>query len=93
MRITVDEGARINWHTHPGPVIVTVQAGELTYVNADDCVHRKYRAGTVFLDPGQGNVHAAYNSFAGETILVATFLGVEEDATVPTTGPSGCPIP
>ena len=45
-RITIQPGARFPWHTHPGPVLVTVVSGEITYVMADDCVQRAYVAGT-----------------------------------------------
>ena len=41
-RITVQPGAQFPWHTHPGPVIVNIAQGELTYVMAHDCVDRPY---------------------------------------------------
>ena len=37
-RITVQPGAQFPWHSHPGPVLVTVTQGELVYVMADDCM-------------------------------------------------------
>ncbi|MPZ73842.1 MAG: cupin domain-containing protein [Nitriliruptorales bacterium] len=80
-RITVQPGARFPWHTHPGPVIVNVAQGELVYVNANDCVHRAYPTETVFVDPGRGNVHTAYNRTDGVTVVFATFF------EVPATGP------
>ena len=52
---------RIPWHTHPGPAIVAVAAGELTITNASDCVPRAYAKGKAFLDPGGTNVHRADN--------------------------------
>jgi quercetin dioxygenase-like cupin family protein len=84
LRFTVQPGVRFPWHTHPGLVLVTVTQGELVYVYADDCVRRPYAAGTAFVDPGN-NVHFAFNPSAGETILVATFLGIP--ATDPLTIP------
>jgi len=84
LRFTVQPGVRFPWHTHPGLVLVTVTQGELVYVYADDCVRRPYAAGTAFVDPGN-NVHFAFNRSAGETILVATFLGIP--ATDPLTIP------
>lgn len=80
-RITAQPGAQFPWHTHPGPVMVTVANGEVTYINANDCVERVYPAGTSFVDPGYGNVHTAFNSHDGVTELYAVFL----DA--PSTGP------
>jgi mannose-6-phosphate isomerase-like protein (cupin superfamily) len=85
-RITVQPGARFPWHTHPGPVLVAVTEGTLVYVYADDCVERTYPRGTAFSDPGFGNVHYAFNPTGGETVIVATFLGV------PATGPVTLPV-
>jgi predicted metal-dependent enzyme (double-stranded beta helix superfamily) len=92
--ITVQPGARFPWHTHAGPVVVTVAQGELTYVNATDCVGRPYPAGTAFVDPGRGNVHTAYNSADGVTVVVATFWEVSADGPLTITdgveAPEGC---
>jgi quercetin dioxygenase-like cupin family protein len=76
----VQPGAQFPWHTHPGPVIVNIVQGELVYVQATDCVERAYPAGTVFVDPGRGNVHSAFNpSDSVPTIFVATFLDFPAD--------------
>ena len=47
------------WHTHPGPVVVTVRSGSLTYQDAgpNACRDRMYTAGEGFVDPGFGHVH------------------------------------
>lgn len=79
-RITVQPGVAFPLHTHPGPVVVTVVAGELTYVDADTCEERVYPAGEAFIDSGS-DVHTAYGSSSGVTTLIATFFGA------PTTGP------
>jgi hypothetical protein len=76
VRFTVQPGVRFPWHSHPGLVMVSVTQGELIFVYADDCVQRSYPVGTAFIDPGFGNLHYAFNPTAGETIVVATFLGV-----------------
>lgn len=81
IRFTVQPGVRFPWHSHPGLVMVAIQQGELVFVYADDCVRRPYPAGTAFVDPGFGNVHYAFNPTGGETVLIATFLGI------PPTGP------
>jgi quercetin dioxygenase-like cupin family protein len=73
--ILVQPGAQFPWHQHAGPVIVTVAEGELVYVEAADCVHRSYPAGTVFVDPGN-STHSAFNPTSGTTRLIATFFGV-----------------
>ena len=61
VRFTVQPDAVFGWHTHPGPVVVNVVQGELTYVGADDCVEREYPAGTAFVDAGGDHVHNAFN--------------------------------
>ncbi|WP_052668131.1 cupin domain-containing protein [Nitriliruptor alkaliphilus] len=76
-RVTWDPEGTSGWHTHPGPVVVSIVEGELEVTNASDCVARTYRAGEVWVDPGQGNVHTAVNPSAeNETVVVATFFGV-----------------
>lgn len=93
-RVTVQPGAMFPWHTHPGPVMVTVAEGELTDVQAVDCVEREYPARTIFVDPGQGNVHTAFNSSDGVTVLYGTFFDVPADGplTIPADGPAGCDV-
>jgi quercetin dioxygenase-like cupin family protein len=73
-KITVQPGAAFPWHTHPGPVIANVTQGELIYVYAEDCVERSYPAGTLFVDPGRGNVHTAFNPTNEVTVVIATFF-------------------
>ena len=49
------------WHSHHGPVIVSVVAGALTYQDAPRgvCRNRTYQAGEGFTDRGFGYVHRA----------------------------------
>ena len=90
-RFTVQPGAQFPWHSHPGPVIVTVTQGELVYVMADGCSENSYAAGTAFVDPGRGMVHSAYNPTDGETVIVATFTEVLPTARC--RSPRGSPPP
>jgi quercetin dioxygenase-like cupin family protein len=93
-RITVPPGAQFAWHTHPGPVIVNVAAGELVYVAADDCVERAYPAGTAFIDEGRGHVHTAFNPTDEPTVLVATFFEAPAQGPLllPTQAPADCDV-
>jgi hypothetical protein len=71
------------WHTHPGPVVVVVASGELTYYRADDptCTGITYSAGSAFIDPGHGHVHIARNLSASENLeLYATYFEVPPGA-------------
>jgi hypothetical protein len=46
------------WHSHPGPVFITVTQGELTYYEADDpaCEGHVVSAGHGFVDSGRGHI-------------------------------------
>jgi quercetin dioxygenase-like cupin family protein len=93
-RITVQPGAEFGWHTHPGPVVVNVAQGELTYVAADDCVEREYPAGTAFIDAGGDHVHNAANRTNDPTVVVATFFRAPPTGplTIPAEAPADCPF-
>ena len=95
-KITVQPGARFPWHTHPGPVFVNIVEGELVYVPADDCIERHYPAGTVFVDPGRGNVHTAYNAADVPTVFIATFFEVPAEGPLTITdgvdAPADCDV-
>lgn len=94
-RFTVQPGAQFPWHTHPGPVIVNIVQGDLTYVLATDCIDRRYPTGTSFVDPGGASVHTAYNpSTSIETIFVATFLDfpAEGPLSIPAMAPGDCDV-
>lgn len=80
------------WHTHHGPVIVSIAEGELELVNELDCVTRTYTAGEGFVAQGQDNIHRATNPSETERAVVyATYLGVP-DGGPPTVWvePPGC---
>lgn len=46
------------WHTHPGPVFITVVEGEVTFYEYDDpaCTPRIVRAGEGYVDTGRGHI-------------------------------------
>jgi quercetin dioxygenase-like cupin family protein len=94
IKATVQPGGEIPWHTHHGPVFVTIAQGELTYVSADDCDRRLYPTATAFVDPGHGHVHAAYNSGDTVTVFYATFFETPETGpiTIPAEAPADCAI-
>lgn len=59
--VRLDPNAATGWHTHPGPALVTVVAGSLTYEDsaASACRQAVYTAGEGFVDRGFGHVHRA----------------------------------
>ncbi len=76
--ITIAPGGTTGWHSHPGPVVVVVKAGALTYVRDEQgtCLETVYGAGTAFVDPGQGHVHTAFNRGTENLVLYATYFDV-----------------
>jgi hypothetical protein len=51
-------GSTTGWHTHPGPVFITVTIGQLTYYERDDptCTGHVVSAGHGFVDNGRGHI-------------------------------------
>lgn len=61
--IVIGPGGHTGWHSHPGPVVVLVKSGALTFYDGEDpaCTPRTYETGQAFIDRGQGHVHIARN--------------------------------
>ena len=64
------------FHTHPGPAIVTVVRGALTYEDAKGrhCRRTTYVAGKGFMDRGFGHVHRAVAGPQGADFYVTYIL-------------------
>lgn len=78
-RIEIGPGGHTGWHSHPGPVVVLVKAGELTLYDGDDprCTGRTYSAGQAFMDIGQGHVHIGRNQSSSQNVeLLVTYFDV-----------------
>jgi quercetin dioxygenase-like cupin family protein len=93
--ITIAPGGHTGWHSHPGPVFVTIAAGMMTFYDADDptCAAATYAAGASFVDPGGGHVHIARNEGNVDIVLYATYLvpvGAAIRTDVP--NPGTCPF-
>ena len=69
--ITFDPGGQSGWHTHPGPVFISVIEGTMTFYEGDDCEPMVLHAGEGFVD-GQTDRHA--HIARNETALPATNL-------------------
>jgi hypothetical protein len=96
-------GTATGWHTHPGPVIVTVVSGSLTYEDAadanlsganngqDTCRHRPYIAGQGFTDPGYGHVHRAVAGPSGADFYAVYILPRgSANHLIPASAPAAC---
>src|SRR5215207_7368233 len=49
-QVIQEPGAQSGWHAHPGPAIVTVKTGEVTFDYAD-CSSTTFAAGQVAVEP------------------------------------------
>jgi quercetin dioxygenase-like cupin family protein len=90
--ITITPGGHTGFHSHPGPVLVTIAAGTMAFYDADDpsCPRTTYATGDTFVDRGGGHVHIARNEGATDLVLYATYLvpvgaAVRTDAANPGT--------
>jgi quercetin dioxygenase-like cupin family protein len=74
--ITIVPGGHTGWHSHPGPVFVTIAAGAMSFYDGDDpsCSEITYGVGDSFIDRGSGHVHIARNEGNVDLVLYATYL-------------------
>ena len=70
--VRLTAGTDTGFHTHPGPAIVTVVKGALTYEDA--CKRVTYEKGTGFVDRGFGHVHHAVAGPDGAEFYVTYLL-------------------
>jgi hypothetical protein len=71
--LTIHPGGSTGWHSHPGPVLVTVIHGSFRY-QEDDCSFVDYAAGETVLDSGGGHVHIGRNVGAVDLDISVTYL-------------------
>jgi quercetin dioxygenase-like cupin family protein len=96
-RIVAVPGATFGWHSHPGPTIVTVLSGTLTFYHAEDCtVGIDYGPGTSFSNlPSE--IHLARNEGTTDLVIFASYFvpvrapAVELRIDQPSPGPE-CPL-
>ena len=71
-------GDHSGWHSHPGPAVILIKSGRLTFYQDEGgkCVSRTYSAGQALVDPGQGHVHLAQNTLVGDTEVWVTYFDV-----------------
>lgn len=71
----VAPGGSFGWHSHPGPSLIIVKAGTLTFYRADDpsCTPEVHSAGEAFVDPGT-DVHIGRNDGTVVAVVIVTRL-------------------
>jgi quercetin dioxygenase-like cupin family protein len=89
-------GGTSGWHTHPGPSLITVTAGEVTVYDGDDptCTpHRYSPTGTnAFVDVGGGDVHMVRNEGSVEArAVVVQFVPAGAVRRIDAPDPANCP--
>jgi len=77
-QVIIAPGGSTGWHSHPGPVVVLIKAGQLSFFSSEDpsCTPTIYSAGQAFIDPGQGHVHLARNLGSENVELWAVYFDV-----------------
>jgi quercetin dioxygenase-like cupin family protein len=67
-------GSSTGWHQHPGPILITVVQGQLTYYEYDDptCTPHVITAGHGFVDTGDGHIVRNETDQPAEDISVIT---------------------
>jgi quercetin dioxygenase-like cupin family protein len=91
---TIAAGGYTGWHSHPGPVLVTVTQGALTIYNAPKCRPQVYHAGEGFVEGT--NVHLVRNEGTEEARFTATFIiPVADSRRIDEAQPTevNCPVP
>lgn len=73
--IGITSGGSSGWHYHPGPVLVVVKSGTITFYRADNpnCAADVYGPGSSFTEQ-DGIVGNATNRGAVDVVAVATFF-------------------
>jgi quercetin dioxygenase-like cupin family protein len=92
--ITFDPGGQSGWHSHPGPVFISVREGTMTFYE-EDCSSKVVTAGYGFLDTGT-HAHLARNESGASATNVVTYFA---PPNTPSTGlrinqpqPVSCPL-
>ena len=90
----VAPGGSFGWHSHPGPSLVIVKTGTLTFYLASDptCTPTEHSAGDAYVDEGT-DVHIARNESAADAVVIVTRL-IPEGSTprIDEPDPGTCPF-
>ena len=73
--INFQPGAQSGWHSHPGPVFISVMSGTMTFYESDDpnCEPIVRSAGEGYLDVGD-HAHIARNETSAPATNVVTYF-------------------
>ncbi len=96
-QIVIAPNGHTGWHSHPGPVVVLIKSGQMSFYDSEDptCTVRTYSAGQSFVDRGQGHVHIARNENPSENLEVwSTYFDVPIGGAtrIDAAAPGNCPF-
>ena len=82
-RNAIAPGGQSGWHTHPGPSLIIVTAGDVLAFDGDDasCTPTLYTVGEGFVDQGGGHVHLITNASDTEPAETVAIQFLPEEAT------------
>jgi hypothetical protein len=83
-------GSSTGWHTHPGPVFITVTLGEVTFYEVDDptCTPKVVREGQGYVDSGHGHIGRNETGNPAKDVVVAIApVGLPFRNELPAPGP------
>lgn len=86
--ITFQPGGQSGWHTHPGPVFISVKEGTMTFYDTN-CNATVRSAGQGFLDTGV-SPHLARNESGSPAINVVTYFAPPHAPTLRIDAPAPC---
>jgi len=74
-RVVFQPGGQSGWHSHPGPVFISVVEGTMTFYESDDpaCAPIVRHAGEGYIDAGD-HAHIARNETSDPATNVVTYL-------------------
>jgi quercetin dioxygenase-like cupin family protein len=97
-RITIGPGGTLGWHSHPGPTVVSVFQGTLSFYHAEACnTEIEYLTNQSFSNMPD-EIHLARNEGAGDVVLFAVYFVPQNISTAPQlridqpSPGAGCPL-
>jgi len=93
-KIVFQPGGQSGWHSHPGPVFISVVEGTMTFYDSDDpdCTPIVRHAGQGFIDVGD-HAHVARNETSDPATNVVTYLSPPGVALrIDQPNPGNCPF-
>lgn len=93
--VVMSPGGTTGWHTHPGPEVIVVRSGVLTFRRSDGltCVTEKVSAGQTFVGAAAHQPHVADNEGPAPVDFIVSFFDVPHGGATRTDAdppPGGC---